>query len=115
MSWKEKLHEEIEEDIEAIGELEIASDEFNKAVPKVNEMIDRINEAEKLEIEKEKLEIDKKDRFIKNVLTGVTFVGGALVTIWGTIYSDRFDVDRIRGSEAGKAHLRSWLGFMRKN
>ena len=115
MSWKEKLHEEVINDIEALGGLELASDEFNAVVPKVNDMIDRLNEAERIEVEREKLKADKRDRLIKNILTGVTFVGGAAVTIWGTLYSDNFDAEKIRGNEAGKTHIRNWLGFMKKN
>lgn len=114
MSWKEKLHEEIIGDIEAMRDTELNVD-YLEVVPKVNDMIDRLNEAEKLEIEREKLKVDKRDRLIKNILTGVTFVGGAAVTIWGTLYSDRFDADKIRGNEAGKTHIRNWLGFMKRH
>lgn len=113
MDWKEKLCGEVEEDIDAIREMDIGSKEFIESVPKVNDMIDRINEAEKIEVEKDKLKVDKMDRVIKYVVTGVTFLGAAFITIWGTIYSDNFDVDRIHDNEAGKFHIKNWLGFMK--
>lgn len=67
-----------------------------------------------MDIEDRKLKAEKKDRMIKNVLAAVTFVGGAAVTIWGTVYSDCFDATKIRDTEAGRFHIRNWLAFMKK-
>ena len=113
MSTKTLLEEEIQSEIEEIGKLEVGSDQHKAASEALAKLLDKYNELEKVEIEsqdkyddreaerehreaerrlkEEQLKHDKRDALIKNVLTGVTFVGGCALTIWGTKTSIKFE------------------------
>ena len=113
MSTKTLLEEEIQSEINEIGKLKVGSEEHKAASEALAKLLDKYNELEKTEIEaqdkyddreaerehreaelafKEKqLKHEKRDAIIKNVLTGVTFVGGCVLTIWGTKVSIKFE------------------------
>ena len=113
MSTKTLLEEEIQSEIDEIGKLNVGSEEHKAASEALAKLLDKYNELEKTEIEaqdkyddreaerehreaelafKEKqLKHEKRDAIIKNILTGVTFVGGCALTIWGTKVSIKFE------------------------
>lgn len=106
MSTKKLLEEEIQSEIEEISKMEVGSDKHKAATETLAKLMDKYNEMDKLELEyqdkydnreedrrlKEKqLQHDKKDALVKNVLTGVSVVGGFALTIWGTCKSIKFE------------------------
>lgn len=106
MSTKKLLEEEIQSEIEEISKMEVGSDKHKSATEALAKLMDKYNEMDKLELEyqdkydnreedrrlKEKqLQHDKKDALVKNVLTGVSVVGGFALTIWGTCKSIKFE------------------------
>lgn len=113
MSTKQLLEDEIQAEIDEISRLEVGSDKHKLATDALAKLLDKYNEMEKAEIEsqdkyddreaerehrvaerklkEEQLKHDKRDAIIKNVLTGVTFVGGCALTIWGTKVSIKFE------------------------
>lgn len=106
MSTKKLLEEEIQSEIEEISKMEVGSDKHKAAIEALAKLMDKYNEMDKLELEyqdkydnreedrrlKEKqLQHDKKDALVKNVLTGVSVVGGFALTIWGTCKSIKFE------------------------
>jgi hypothetical protein len=64
---------------------------------------------EKLEIErseKEKARKDERtDRIVKNVLTGVSVVGGLALTVWGSLMSWKFEESGTITSTPGKKFM----------
>lgn len=113
MSTKTLLEEEIQSEIDEISKLDVGSEKHKAASEALAKLLDKYNELEKTEIEaqdkyddreaerehreaelafKEKqLKHEKRDAIIKNILTGVTFVGGCALTIWGTKVSIKFE------------------------
>ena len=122
MSTKKLLEEEIQSEIEEISKMEVGSDKHKAATEALAKLMDKYNEMDKLELEyqdkydnreedrrlKEKqLQHDKKDALVKNVLTGVSVVGGFALTIWGTCKSIKFE-------ETGSFTTIMGRGFIKK-
>lgn len=107
MNVKVLLEEEIKGNIKALSEIsEINSEEYEKATNSTTKLMDRLIEIEKLENDRldkiasrkeendlklRQIDDEKKDRFVKNALTGVSIVGGFVITVWGTIKSIKFE------------------------
>lgn len=100
------LHEEIQEEFEELGKLEVGTDKYNAAVDGLTKLCDRAIELEKLktetelkqdqqnvdaELRAEQLKDERKDRVVKNCLTGAGIVIPTAVTIWGTLKSIKFE------------------------
>lgn len=115
-----KLVDEVVNEVEILGEMKVGTDEFTATVNGVTKLMDKLNEMDKisndneirvknLENEKElklkELEIDKKDRIVKNVITGVTTVGGIAVTVWGTVKAFEFEKFGTITTKIGNMHF----------
>lgn len=100
------LHEEIQEEFEELGKLEVGTDKYKAAVDGLTKLCDRAIELEKLktdaelkqdqqnvdaELRAEQLKDERKDRVVKNCLTGAGIVIPTAVTIWGTLKSIKFE------------------------
>lgn len=100
------LHEEIQEEFDELGKLEVGTDKYRAAVDGLTKLCDRAIELEKLktetelkqdqqnvdaELRAEQLKDERKDRVVKNCLTGVGIVVPTAVTIWGTLKSIKFE------------------------
>lgn len=124
MSTKKLLEEEIQAEIELIGKLEVGTDKHKAASEALAKLIDKYNEMDKLELEyqdkfdsreaeqemKEKqLQHTKKDALVKNVLTGVSVVGGFALTIWGTCKSLKFEETGIYSSIISRGFIQKLL------
>lgn len=103
---EKKLHAEIEERLTDIGDMEIGSEEYKKAVDSVTKLVEKAIEIDKFNNDcavnektrefEEQLKItqavgDRRDRLIKNILTGCGIVVPAGLTIWGTLKSLKFE------------------------
>lgn len=106
MSVKDLLIEEIERLIGSMEDIPMCSPEYKQAAEDLAKMLDRLNEMDRIENEHldknltreietqlkvEQMSDERKDRIVKNVLTGVSVVGGFAITIWGTIKSIKFE------------------------
>lgn len=100
------LQEEIQEEFEELGKIEVGSDKYKSAVDGLTKLCDRAIELEKIKTEKdlkqdqqnidaelraEQLKDERKDKIVKNCLTGAGIVLPAILTVWGTIKSIKFE------------------------
>ena len=106
MNIKGMLEEEIESVMESIKDMSPETDEYKKSVDELTKLMDRLNEMQKLELENERLtdehyiklaqfRTDKKHRIVDHVLTTVSIVVPAALTIWGTIITLKYDKDGV--------------------
>lgn len=129
MSTKTLLEEEIQSEINEISKLEVGSEKHKAASEALAKLLDRYNDLEKVEIEsqekyddreaerehreaerrlKEKqMKHEKIDSIIKNVLTGATFVGGCMLTVWGTQVSMKFEENGTFTTITGREFVRN--------
>lgn len=106
MSVKRLLNEEIVSEIENLNKVPLGSEEHKIAADALAKLLDKSIEMDKLDLEYQdkadsreaandlkriEIEEEKKDRRVKNILTGVSVVGGFAVTIWGAIKSLEFE------------------------
>ena len=102
MSVKRLLNDEIVSEIENLNKVPLGSEEHKIAADALAKLLDKSIEMDKLDLEYQdkadsreaannlkriEIEEEKKDRRVKNILTGVSVVGGFAVTIWGAIKS----------------------------
>jgi hypothetical protein len=77
------------------GIKDAGSEQAKVTIDGVTKLLDRKIEMEKLEIERAEREQARKDertdRIVKNVLTGVSVVGGLALTVWGSLMSWKFE------------------------
>lgn len=100
------LTEEIQDEFEELGKLEVGSDKYKTAVDGLTKLCDRAIELEKFKTEHEfkreqqnaeddlkieQIRDEKKDRLIKNGLTAAGIIVPTAVTIWGTLKSIKFE------------------------
>lgn len=100
------LNEEIQEEFEELGKLEVGTEKYKIAVDGLTKLCDRAIELEKFkaetelkqdqqnvdaELRAEQLKDERKDRVVKNVLTGAGIGIPALLTVWGTLKSINFE------------------------
>lgn len=126
MDIKNMVDEEIVDELERLRGMEVGSDQYKATVGELVKLLDRSIEMEKNDSERkrlketQKIENDMKlqqmkeerlDRWIKNGLTGLSIVGGLLLTIWGTNKTLRFEEEGTITTTAGRkftGRLFSW-------
>ena len=106
MKIETMLSDEIKKEIGELGKIPLGSEEYRTTVDGVTKLMDRAIEIEKTEAEfKEKVknqEIDNnlkvkqmqdenKDRIVRNILTAAGIVIPAVLTIWGTSRTLKFE------------------------
>lgn len=100
------LNEEIQEEFEELGKLDVGSDKYKTTVDGLTKLCDRAIEIEKFKSEQElkrdqqeadeilkaeQMKDERKDRIVKNSLTAAGIGIPALLTVWGTIKSIKFE------------------------
>lgn len=128
MGLKTVFREEVQNELKELRKMELGSEEYRSTVDGVTKLADRIIEMDKLdnerqvkaetqdrefELKQEQMKEEKKDRIIKNCLTGVSVVGGILVTIWGTIVSINFEKEGTFTTSAGRKHVNKLLSLFK--
>lgn len=121
MSVKTLLTEEIERQIVSLGKMEPGTETHKSAVDNVTKLLGKLNETEQIELERiEKVESresekdlkltqlkeDKKDRFVKNIFTGIGVVASIAIPIWGTLVSLKFEETGTVTTFAGRENLK---------
>ena len=124
MSIKSLVDEEIRSEIEEISKIEVGSDKHKVSVDALAKLLDKSIELERLDVEAQEkyesriaenelkmkqLQDEKRDRIVKNVLTGVSVVGGFGVTIWGTLKSLKFEENGVVTSIVGRGFIQKLL------
>ena len=124
MSIKSLVDEEIRSEIEEISKIEVGSDKHKASVDALAKLLDKSIELERLDVEAQEkyesriaenelkmkqLKDEKRDRIVKNVLTGVSVVGGFGVTIWGTLKSLKFEENGVVTSIVGRGFIQKLL------
>ena len=124
MSIKSLVDEEIRSEIEEISKIEVGSEKHKASVDALAKLLDKSIELERLDAEAQEkyesriaenelklkqLKDEKRDRIVKNVLTGVSVVGGFGVTIWGTLKSLKFEENGVVTSIVGRGFIQKLL------
>lgn len=124
MELKTLLKEEIQDEMNELGKLEIGTDKYKATVDGVTKLVDRAIELEKIEVEKnekmndkavnieiqnERLKIEKRDKFVGHLLTGVSIAVTTGVTIWGTFKTLKFEETGTVTTFAGKEFINKLL------
>ena len=102
MNIDELLREEIQEELEALKDMDKGTDEYKTTVDGVVKLTDRVIEFKKLDVECQKdanendiklkqMDEDKKDRLIKNCMTAASIGLPIALTIWGTYKTFEFE------------------------
>lgn len=124
MSIKSLLNEEIKDQIENLSQETPGTEEHKIAVESLAKLLDKSIEMDKLDIEyqdkyecreaetelkQRQFEDERKDRRVKNILTGVSIIGGFGLTIWGTCKSLKFEEEGVVTSIVGRGFIQKLL------
>ena len=124
MSIKSLLDEEIRSEIEEVSKIEVGSDQHKTSVDSLAKLLDKHIELEKFEadaqekyesriaeqdLKREQIKNEKRDSIVKNVLTGVSVIGGFGLTIWGTCKSLKFEETGVVTSIMGRGFIQKLL------
>ena len=106
MRIETKLQQEIADELDELGKMEVGSDTYRGTVDGLAKLMDKAIEIEKLNLEyEEKIEArqeendfklkqladERKDRIVKNTVAVAGIIIPTVVTIWGTIKSIEFE------------------------
>ena len=126
MSIQRLLREEIESEFKELSKITPGGDEYRVAVDGITKLMDRAIEMEKNEVDRQdridardsenelktkQMEDEKKDRFVKNLLTGVGTIGGLVVTIWGAKKAWKFEETGTVASPVGRSFINKLISF----
>ena len=120
MKIKATLYKEIEDELQALNEIEVGTDEYKSSVDGVTKLLDRAIEIEKHEAEMKEREAERiakniqvaeeqKDRVVKNYISAGGVVLPLLVTIWGTLKSFKFEQDGTITTIMGRGFINKLL------
>lgn len=117
MRIETKLHEEIQEELKGLKQIELGTDEYRATVDGLTKLMDRAIEINKLDSDREdkldqqavemefktrQLEEDIKDRKVRNRITIAGLVVPTVVTIWGTLKTLKFEESGTVTTNAGR-------------
>ena len=126
MSIQRLLREEIESEFKELSKITPGGDEYRVAVDGITKLMDRAIEMEKNEVDRQdridardsenefktkQMEDEKRDRFVKNLLTGVGTIGGLVVTIWGAKKAWKFEETGTVASPVGRNFINKLISF----
>ena len=124
MSIKTLLNDEIQSEIEELQKIAVGSEQHKVSVDAIAKLLDKSIELEKLDAEAQErydsreadnelkwkqVENERKDQIVKNVLTGVSVIGGFALTIWGTCKSLKFEETGVVTSIMGRGFIQKLL------
>lgn len=129
MNIKNLLVEELECQIDELHKTEVGTEQYKITVDGITKLIDKVNDIDKIEIDRldkvekrandfdirtQEMEDEKKDRLVKNVLTGVSVVGGLGLAVWGTCTSMKFEKEDSFTSTLGRGWVNKTISFLKK-
>ena len=108
-----KLHEEIEDKLERLSQMNPENDDYKATMDALTKLVDRAIEMERIDIEHEEklqqMDDDRKDRLVKNCLQGAGIIIPVGVTIWGALYSWKWERTDTITSLPGREFIKSIL------
>lgn len=126
MSIQRLLREEIESEFKELSKIAPGGEDYKVAVDGITKLMDRAIEMERNEIDRQdridardsenelktkQIEDEKKDRFVKNLLTGIGTIGGLMVTIWGAKKAWKFEETGTVASPVGRSFINKLISF----
>lgn len=115
MNIETMLHERIADDFDKLNEMEVGSEEYKAAAATLNQFMDRAIEMEKIGSEKDlkmiQMEEEKKDRWTRNIFTGINVLGGIGLVIWGTNKTLKFEETGTVTTTAGRKFVGKIFSF----
>lgn len=123
------LHEEIQGELAELSKLEVGSEKYKVAVDGVAKLMDRAIEIDKInadtqekvesreaeiDLKLKQLEEDKKDRKVRNGIAIASIGIPAVVSIWGTLKTLKFEEVGTVTTLAGREHLRKIFNLFKK-
>lgn len=129
MNLERMTNEEIETEMAELSKMQLGTDEYKATIDGITKLMDRSiklkelekdskEKAEALEAEtrlkEEEIEIDKKDKRTRNVIAGVSVIGGLGVTVWGAIKSWKFEEHGYVSSSAGRKFTDNLFKILKK-
>ena len=109
MRIETKLHEEIQDEMNTLNNLELGSKEYSSTVDGLTKLMDRAIEIDKFNSESEdktrQMEEDNKDRMVRNSIAVAGIVIPTFVTIWGTIKTLKFEESGTITTNAGRSFI----------
>ena len=124
MNIEELLEREIQEQIEALRNMEIGSEEYKTTVDGITKLVDRLNEIWKCKAEFESQDIVRKEenkfrekqakhehinRWVQNGITVAGILIPVGVTIWGTLVSFKFEEEGTITTIMGRGFINKLL------
>lgn len=118
------LNEEICKEIENLKTIEAGTEQHKTAVDCVTKLLDRSIEMDKVTLEYDEraesretdadlrvkqMEDEKKDRWIRNILTGLGIGIPAALTVWGTVKSIEFEKEGTITTIMGRGFIQKLL------
>lgn len=125
MSIKTLLEQEINDEFETLGKIEIGTKEYATTVDGLTKLVDRAIELQKFEadrndrishqeeemdLKKQQAAEEKKDRRVKNWLTAAGIIIPTGTALWGTVWTWYKEVEDSNTSTAG----RNMMNFLLK-
>ena len=124
MNIETKLYVEIDNEFEALSQMEVGTEAYRTTVEGLTKLMDRAIEIDKLEVERDEriktqkkeeefklaqMEEEKKDRLIRNCLTAAGIFIPTVVTIWGTVKSFEFEKEGTITTIMGRGFIQKLL------
>lgn len=121
---KTLLKDEIETELNTMGDIEFGGEQHKLAVDSVGKLLDKLNDMEKMELEYQdkaaardmehelelkKMDDERKDRIVKNGLTLTSVVTGIGLTVWGTLKSIEFEKEGTITTIMGRGFIQKLL------
>lgn len=115
------LHEEIKDEFDELGKLEVGSEQYKITVDGIAKLVDRAIEIDKLNTESEdridqrnvdsdlktkQMKEDRTDRIVRNSIAIVGIVIPTVVTIWGTITTLEFEKEGTITTASGREFIK---------
>lgn len=115
------LHEEIKEEFDELGKLEVGSEQYKITVDGIAKLVDRAIEIDKLNTESEdridqrnvdsdlktkQMKEDRIDRIVRNSIAIAGIVIPTVVTIWGTITTLEFEKEGTITTASGREFIK---------
>ena len=128
MELERNLEQEVLNEVEEIGKMQLGSDEYTKTVNGMNAMADRVIKIKELtlkereiEVEQEKNETEKKktkgemfNNIAKHAVNVILFGVCVVVNIWANKDSKDFEMGYTHTTTAGKESNKTLLSLMNK-
>ena len=124
MNIETLLSEEIQDEIEELGGLELGSEEYKVSADGITKLTGQLIELKKINMEcedkkasredeykfkREEMLNEQRDRLIKNCLTGASIITGIGLTVWGVLVSLDFEKEGTVTTIVGRGFINKLL------